>query len=118
MPTSYAAALASAASAAPEKKKRKPECPMRKHDTEPTETIVPSKKRKFIQLFRWCHSSTPTGSAPSDGELSPDGADVASCKQGKTPAKRADNNAHQKPKIKPKLKGTFFILLFYFKVSL
>lgn len=99
IPTSYAAALASAAtSMAPsvpanetttvEKKKRKPDCPVRKQDSELTETIVPSKKRKFFQLLQWCHS-----------------ADATSKKNKKKNSSGHDAKSPIKPKIKPKLKG-------------
>lgn len=106
IPTSYAAALASAAtSLAPtmpsnttvliEKKKRKPDFPVRKQDSEMTETIVPSKKRKFFQLFQWCHSADPTTKKNKKKN--------SSGNKSKSPAK---------PKMKPKLKGKqllFFI---------
>ncbi|XP_059350502.1 protein winged eye-like isoform X1 [Daphnia carinata] len=99
IPTSYAAALASAAnSMAPpvpanetttvEKKKRKPDFPVRKQDSELTETIVPSKKRKFFQLFQWCHSADPT-----------------SKKNKKKNSSGHDAKSPMKPKIKPKLKA-------------
>ncbi|EFX76319.1 hypothetical protein DAPPUDRAFT_322503 [Daphnia pulex] len=100
IPTSYAAALASAAnSLAPtlptnavipaEKKKRKPDFPVRKQDSELTETIVPSKKRKFFQLFQWCHSGDPSATKKNKKKNS-------SGHKSKSPAK---------PKMKPKLKA-------------
>ena len=106
IPTSYAAALASAAtSLAPtmpsnttvliEKKKRKPDFPVRKQDSEMTETIVPSKKRKFFQLFQWCHSADPTTKKNKKKN--------SSGNKSKSPAK---------PKMKPKLNGKQLLLFF------
>lgn len=113
IPTSYAAALASAANAlAPtlptnavipaEKKKRKPDFPVRKQDSELTETIVPSKKRKFFQLFQWCHSGDPSATKKNKKKNS-------SGHKSKSPAK---------PKMKPKLKGKkmwFLLFSFFFR---
>ena len=101
IPTSYAAALASAATtvattasinaAVPaEKKKRKPDFPVRKQDSELTETIVPSKKRKFFQLFQWCSTDTAT-------------AKKTKKKSGQQ--RKSSPTTAIKPKIKPKLKG-------------
>ena len=82
------------------KKKRKPDFPVRKPDAELTsETIVQpiSKKRKFLQLFQWCHStSAAAGSAASP----PDPYSKKKTKKTDPPA-----TTSQKPKIKPKLKG-------------
>lgn len=104
IPTSYAAALASAAttvataagvSAVPaEKKKRKPDFPVRKQDSELTETIVPSKKRKFFQLFQWCHSASDNTAAKKSKKKSSTG-------HKKSPSATTTT----KPKMKPKLKG-------------
>jgi len=139
VPVSYAAALASAAvvaSSAPctnndgdgltstvnstvasvaghEKKKRKPDFPVRKQETELTETIVPSKKRKFFQLFQWCHSSNDVSSV-ADRPSSPIHVKKSNGTFNKKKNSTATASGNRKtssiatvtrPKIKPKLKG-------------
>lgn len=138
VPVSYAAALASAAEVAVsapcsngdgltssasstvasvgshEKKKRKPDFPVRKQETEVTETIVPSKKRKFFQLFQWCHSSNDVSSV-ADQPLSPINVKKSNGTNSFNKKKPTTSSGNRKtasstsdatrPKIKPKLKG-------------
>lgn len=103
--TSYAAALASAANAmsstagkvlSSDKKKRKPNLPVRKQDSELTETIVPSKKRKFFQLLQWCHSSEPAG---------PHKSKKRNASGQKKNSATTSSSIISRPKMKPKLKG-------------
>lgn len=124
---SYAAALASAAvsssstttpTSSPlpsnttgEKKKRKPDFPIRKPDAELTsETIVPlSKKRKLFQLFQWCHSTNSNVPDPSRSTTTK--KRKKSNDNNNISKKMQDTASCDKPKIKPKLKG--ITIVFY-----